>query len=71
MLDVTGWVIGMWLRITLALAVVTGVAWLVWGSESGWFWAVTAAAVAVELFITRQLSREWRYEAELRWWWTR
>lgn len=71
MLDVTGWVIVTWLKTTLALAVITGAAWLLLGSNSGWFWLITAGAVSADLFIARQLSREWRHEAGLRWWWTR
>lgn len=71
MLEVTGWAVATWLRITLALTAAVGVAWLLLGSDSGWFWVISATAATVDLFLARQLTREWYHEARLRWWWTR
>ena len=68
---VTGWVIATWLKTTLALAAVVGVCWLALGTHSGAFWLVCVGAVAGELYLTRQLLREWSWEAGLRWWWSR
>jgi hypothetical protein len=68
---VTGWVIATWLRTTLALAAAVTVAWLALGTQSGAFWLICVAATAAELFLSRQLLREWNDEAGLRWWWTR
>jgi hypothetical protein len=71
MLEVTGWALLTYLKITFGLAVVVGIAWLVLGDDSGWFWIITAAAVALDLFMGRQLVREWGHEASFRWWWAR
>ncbi len=71
MWDVTGWAFATWLKSTLILAVVVGVCWLILGSSSGWFWAITTTAVVIDGFLARQLSREWRFQASMRWWWTR
>lgn len=71
MWDVTGWAFATWLKATLFLALLVAGSWLALGTDSGWFWAITATAVCMDAFIARQLSREWRYEASLRWWWTR
>jgi hypothetical protein len=68
---VTGWVIATWLRVTLILAAAVGVGWLALGTHSGAFWLLCIAAVAGELYLSRQLLREWNDEAGLRWWWTR
>lgn len=71
MWDVTGWAALTWLKTTLLLAVVVGGAWLALGTGSGWFWTITLAAAVIDVFMTRQLTREWRHEASLRWWWTK
>jgi hypothetical protein len=71
MWEVTEWALVTWFKITLALAAAVGTAWLVLGTESGWFWVVTAAAVVLELYFARQLVREWGHEASFRWWWAR
>jgi hypothetical protein len=68
---VTGWVIATWLRVTLILAAAIAVSWLALGTHSGAFWIVSAAAITGELYLSRQLLREWNDEAGLRWWWTR
>jgi hypothetical protein len=68
---VTGWVIATWLKTTLALTAAVAVAWLALGAHSGAFWLLCAAAVAAEAYLSRQLLREWSWEAGLRWWWTR
>ena len=68
---VTGWVIATWLRVTLALSIGVAVAWLALGAHSGAFWLLCIAAVTAELCLSRQLLREWNWEAGLRWWWTR
>jgi len=71
MWDVTGWAAATWLKSTLLLGLLVAATWLTLGTGSGWFWTITAIAGATDVFIARQLSREWRYEASLRWWWTR
>jgi hypothetical protein len=71
MWSVTGWVLATWLKITVLLAVGVVAAALVFGIGSGWFWFTTAAAIAAELYVTRQLAREWGYEARLSWWWSK
>lgn len=71
MLDVTGWVLAVWIKCTLALAIGVGVAWLVLPTRSGWLWVIVAAAAWAELFITRQLGREWAHQAHFSWWWAR
>ena len=68
----TGWVIATWLRVTLALTAAVVVCWLWLGTQSGVFWLVCAAALAIELYLSRQLLREWAHEARLGcWWWNR
>jgi hypothetical protein len=71
MLEVTGWAFLTWLKLTALLALVVGGAWLALGSDSGWFWLITAAAVLLEFHLARQLVREWGHEASYRWWWAR
>jgi hypothetical protein len=70
MLAVTEWAVVTWLKLTVLLAVAVGVCWLVLGPGSGWFWAALAAAAITDLYIARQLTREWGNEASIRWWWT-
>jgi hypothetical protein len=64
-------VIATWLRVTLALAAAIGVSWLAFGTHSGSFLLICVGAVLGELYLSRQLLREWNDEAGLRWWWTR
>lgn len=71
MLDVTGWVLAVWLKWTLILAAGVGAAWLTLTADSVWFWTIAAAAGWVECYIIRQLGREWAHEAHLSWWWAR
>lgn len=59
MLDVTGWVLAVWIKWTLALAVGVGVAWLALPAGSGWLWTIVIFAGVVEWFVTRQLARKW------------
>ena len=68
---VTGWVIATWLHVTLVLAVIVAVCWLALGAHSGAFWLVCCGALVAELYLSRQLLREWGGEARLRWWWGR
>ena len=68
---VTGWVIVTWLRVTLALTAAVMVGWLALGTHSGAFLLICVAAITGELYLSRQLLREWNDEAGLRWWWTR
>lgn len=71
MWNITGWALITWLKFTVLFALIVGVVWLALGSGSGWFWTAAVAAVGTDLFLARQLSREWRWEASMRWWWTR
>jgi hypothetical protein len=71
MLDVTGWVLAVWIKWTLALALGVGIAWLALPAGSGWFWVIVIAAAAIEWFIIRQLAREWVHQAHFSWWWAR
>ena len=68
---VTGWVIATWCKTTLALAVAVLVCWFTLGTGSGGFVLTCAAAGLAEIYLSRQLLREWNDEAGLRWWWTR
>ena len=67
---VTGWAIATWLKTSIMLVAAVAVCWLAWGTGSGAFWAVCAAAVLAEGYLTRQLCREWASEARSSWWWT-
>ncbi|MFC4949037.1 hypothetical protein [Pseudonocardia sp. GCM10023141] len=71
MIDVTGWALLTWLKITLALAVGVGLVWLALPAGSGWFWVAVLAACVMEWFTIRQLGREWVENARWHWWWTR
>lgn len=68
---VTGWAAATLLRVTLALAALLGVLWLVLGTGSGWLWIAVVGAVLVEYRATRALAAEWGAEARYSWWWTR
>ncbi len=68
---VTGWVIATWLRVTVLLTAAVVVAWLALGEHSGAFWLICLVAVLAEGYLSRQLLREWSWEAGLRWWWSR
>ena len=68
----TAWVIATWLRVTFALAAVVAVCWLWLGQHSGGFWLLCLGALTAELYLTRQLLREWVDEARFScWWWNR
>ncbi|MGH3568654.1 MAG: hypothetical protein ACRDRH_22030 [Pseudonocardia sp.] len=71
MWDVTGWAVAVWAKWTVVLAVVAGITWLLLPAGSGWFQAICAAAVGLELLVTRQLGREWVHHAHCSWWWAR
>ena len=71
MWDVTGWAVVTWLKTTAFLAALVASAWLWLGAGSGWFTIVCLVAVLGELYLARQLVREWNNEAGLRWWWNR
>ncbi len=68
---VTGWALSTWAKLTALLAAGVGVAWLLLGAHSGWFWTVLLAAAGLEVYAIRQLGREWTYEARSSWWWSR
>jgi hypothetical protein len=65
----TGWAFATWLKVTALLSGIVLAAWLVYGTDSGWFWIAALAGAAVELWTIRQLGREWAYEARSSWWW--
>jgi hypothetical protein len=68
MLALIGWALAMWLRITLALAATVA---LVWWLAPAWLWPALIAAVLVEVWTVRQLTREWSWQARAFWWWAR
>ena len=68
MWGVTGWALATWLRVTVALALGVGAAWL-W-LPTGWFVVCAALGVLGELWAVRQLAREWAWQARGRWWWS-
>ena len=70
MWGVTGWALVTWLKVTVVLALLAGVAWLVWGGHSGQFVLAVIGAVLLEVHAIRQLCREWAYEARSSWWWS-
>ncbi len=65
---VTGWAVVTWLKISIALALAVGAAWLC--CSPGWFVVCVIAAVLVELWAIRQLAKEWASEARSSWWWS-
>jgi hypothetical protein len=67
---VTGWALTTWLKVTVVLVVLVGLAWLVWGVHSGQFVLAAIGAVLLEGYTIRQLCREWAYEARSSWWWS-
>lgn len=67
---VTGWALRTWLKLTVALAVAVGVAWLALGG-TGWFALVCVGAVVAQVHTVRGLAREWSHEARSSWWWSR
>ena len=67
---VTAWALATWVRVTLVLAALVGLAWLVWGGHSGQFVLAVVGALLLEGYAVRQLCREWAYEARSSWWWT-
>jgi hypothetical protein len=69
MWGVTGWAIATWLRVTVLLGLGVGAVWL-WCSP-GWFAFCVVVAVLAEIWLLRQLAREWSYQASASWWWTR
>ncbi|WP_425570824.1 hypothetical protein [Pseudonocardia adelaidensis] len=71
MLDMTGWALVTWLKVTaLLVAIVTG-AWWFLGTQHGAFWLIVVGAVLAEGWTVRQLAREWGHEARFQWWWLR
>lgn len=71
MWEVTGYCLITWLRITTILAILVGIAALVWGLGSVPFWLILATAVGLDWLAIRGLAREWSYHACGRWWWPR
>lgn len=71
MLDVTAWVVAVWLKWTALLALGVGLAWLLLPVDSGWLLTVYVTAAVTEWFISRQLCREWAHQAHFSWWWAR
>ena len=69
MWQVTRWALLMWLRITVLLALGVGAAWL-W-CPPGWFPLCVIAAGLAQLWLIRQLVREWSWRASATWWWSR
>lgn len=69
MWSTTGWVVRTWLKVTLLLGVLLGVAALVWGVGTKQFVVAVIVAVVVELVAIRGLCREWAFDARGRWWW--
>jgi hypothetical protein len=67
---VTGWALATGLKVTVALALLVGVVWLVWGGGSGQFLLALVGAGLLEGYALRQLCREWAYEARSSWWWS-
>ena len=67
---VTGWAIATWLKTSITLAAALAAAWWLCGAGSGEFTLACLAATAAELYVTRQLVREWCSEARMSWWWT-
>ena len=68
---VTGWVVVTWLKITILLGVAVVLAWLAFGTGSGAFVLACIAAGVGELYLSRQLGREWAREARVTaWWWS-
>lgn len=65
----TGRLALIWLRITLALVVVLGVIWLVYGWHSTPFAAAAVLAALVQYWAVRGLAREWSWLARGTWWW--
>jgi hypothetical protein len=65
---VTGWALVTLLRITGALVLGVGAAWL-W-LPVGWFVACAAVGGLGELWAIRQLAREWAWQARGYWWWS-
>lgn len=71
MFETTAWALVTWLKITALLAAIVGIAWWFLGTSHGAFWLITTGAVLAEGWLTRQLAREWGYEARYHWWWAR
>lgn len=69
MLATTGRCLAIWLKITLALAILLAVAGIVWGFSTGQFTLAVFAAIVVELVAIRGLVREWMFDARGTWWW--
>lgn len=66
---VTGWALVTALKVTAALMLLVGLAWLAWG-DTGPFWLTVIGAVLLDGYAIRQLAREWASEARSSWWWT-
>ena len=70
MWGVTAWALATWLRISLALAAAVAATWWLCGAGSGAFALACLGATIAELYVTRQLIREWCSEARMSWWWS-
>ncbi|MEJ3652539.1 hypothetical protein WEH80_06100 [Actinomycetes bacterium KLBMP 9759] len=63
------WAAFTWLKLTIVNVVIVGICWLTFGDNPG-FVLVIVFAVIAEACLIRQLGKEWRLEASLRWWWS-
>jgi hypothetical protein len=68
--DVTVWAVVTWLKTSTMLAAAVAAAWWLCGRGSGEFILVCLATAAAELYLSRQVIREWCSEARMSWWWT-
>ncbi|MGH3916293.1 MAG: hypothetical protein ACRDTC_23225 [Pseudonocardiaceae bacterium] len=71
MIEETGRLLWIWLRITLALLVGCGIVVGVYGWNSTPVKIAVVAAVVLELAVIRGLAREWSWQASGTWWWSR
>lgn len=65
----TTWALRTWLKVTVVLAALVGLAALLWGVGSRPFVLAVVAAVVLDLLAIRGLLREWAFDARGHWWW--
>ena len=66
----TAWAVRTWLKLTVALALGVFGVWLL-VDQRGWFYASLLGAALIEYWALRALGKEWAYNAQSRWWWSR
>jgi hypothetical protein len=66
----TAWAVRTWLKVTVVLALAVFGVWLL-VDQRGWFYASLLGAVLIEYWALRALGKEWAYDAQSRWWWSR